>query len=275
MEDVNILRGMANLTRLVYSTGSSVFWIGLYDDVNSWRWSMSDPNFYQHEENQFRNWEAGEPNNEFGIEFCGRISLNGLWNDVPCSGKLNAVCFNVSGTTPWFYNTSSSMSWTQAQSYCREHHTDLASVRHMSDNQVIKNLITKPVWIGLYRDSWKWVDGRNSSYRYWNTGEPNNNNGKGECAAANFGQAGKWEDWSCGWKKAFICYAAPRSHQVIKLKLEFSSSLARDNSTALKDLLKKLKQKLKDDGVKGDIKLSWRKHLDGEVFQKQRKKDEL
>ncbi|KAK5623603.1 hypothetical protein CRENBAI_011065 [Crenichthys baileyi] len=236
---------------------------------------MSDPNFYQHEENQFRNWAAGEPNNEFGIEICGKMVKDGFWNDVPCSQTLNAVCFNVSGTTPGFYYTSSKMTWTQAQSYCRKHHTDLASVRHMSDNQVIKNLITEQVWIGLYRDSWKWVDGRNSSYRYWNTGEPNNQKWKEECAAANFGNAGKWEDWSCGGNKAFICYSAPRSQQVIKLKLVFSSSLAWDNSAVLKDLLKKLKQKLKDDGVKGDINLSWRKHLDGKVFQKQRKKDEL
>lgn len=37
-----------------------------------------------------------------------------------------------------------------------------------------------------------------------------------------------------------------------------------------------LKQKLKDDGVKGDVKVSWRKRPDGKILHKpKKKKDEL
>lgn len=67
-------------------------WIGLHEDVNSWRWSMSDQ--YQ---NQFRNWAAGQPNNKFGRESCGALSADGSWYDVSCSQTLHTVCFNVCG----------------------------------------------------------------------------------------------------------------------------------------------------------------------------------
>ncbi|MEQ2208132.1 hypothetical protein XENOCAPTIV_026572, partial [Xenoophorus captivus] len=70
-------------------------WIGLYDDVNSWRWSMSDSNFYQHEEKEFRNWKSGEPNNEYSVERCQAMTSDGLWNDVPCSLIFRPVCFDV------------------------------------------------------------------------------------------------------------------------------------------------------------------------------------
>lgn len=230
---------------------------------------MSD-DVYQREKNQFRNWAAGEPNNEFGKESCGALKTDGSWYDVPCSQTMKTVCFKDSGNITTFYYNRVKRTWTEAQSYCRERYTDLVTVRHMSDNQVIKDLVSKPVWIGLYRDSWKWVDGKNSSYRYWNSVEPNNN-GTEECAAANFGNDGKWEDWSCKEKKAFVCYLAESKH-LIKLKLVLPSSLLRDNSA----VLEKLKQKLEQDGVKGDIKLSWRKQSDGKIFQKEKKKkDEL
>lgn len=100
------------------------------------------------------------------------------------------------------------MNWIAAQSYCRKHHSDLASVRNMAENQKLQKLVTGTVkvWIGLYRDAWKWSDGSNFSLSYWNTAEPNNNYAREQCAAANFKASGKWEDWDCGSKKAFICY---------------------------------------------------------------------
>uniref|UniRef100_A0A4W6EB35 C-type lectin domain-containing protein n=1 Tax=Lates calcarifer TaxID=8187 RepID=A0A4W6EB35_LATCA len=73
-------------------------------------------------------------------------------------------------------------------------HTDLASVRNMEENQKVTELLPllKRIWIGLFRDSWKWSDGSNSSFRYWITGEPNE--GTENCVAADFNNSGKWED---------------------------------------------------------------------------------
>lgn len=67
----------------------------------------------------------------------------------------------------------------------------------------------KHFWIGLFRDSWKWSDGSNSSFRFWRQTprEPNNRHGKEICVAANFNNDGEWEDWNCPLKRAFICYS--------------------------------------------------------------------
>uniref|UniRef100_A0A3P9DNU3 C-type lectin domain-containing protein n=1 Tax=Maylandia zebra TaxID=106582 RepID=A0A3P9DNU3_9CICH len=107
------------------------------------------------------------------------------------------------------------MTWTDAQSFCRANYTDLASVRNMSENQKIKELIPKgkKAWIGLFRDSWKWIDGSSSSFRYWDTKEPNNNFHKEMCVAAYFGKEGKWEDWNCDYKRAFVCYSGKSSNK--------------------------------------------------------------
>uniref|UniRef100_A0A3B4F809 C-type lectin domain-containing protein n=1 Tax=Pundamilia nyererei TaxID=303518 RepID=A0A3B4F809_9CICH len=98
------------------------------------------------------------------------------------------------------------MTWMEAQSYCRANYTDLASVRNMSENQKAKELVPagQSAWIGLFRDSWKWTDGSNFSFRYWNTYEPSNVVKNEFCVAANFGSTGKWEDWNCDRETAFV-----------------------------------------------------------------------
>ncbi|TNN31958.1 hypothetical protein EYF80_057883 [Liparis tanakae] len=40
----------------------------------------------------------------------------------------------------------------------------------------------------------------------------------------------------------------------------------------MENLLKKIKQRMKDQGLNDDIKLSWKKQSDGKVFQKEEKK---
>uniref|UniRef100_A0A3Q4GLK1 C-type lectin domain-containing protein n=1 Tax=Neolamprologus brichardi TaxID=32507 RepID=A0A3Q4GLK1_NEOBR len=59
-------------------------------------------------------------------------------------------------------------SWTQAQNYCRQHHTDLASGLDQIYSEEFKTLQnSKELWISLFRDSWRWSDGSNFSFRYW------------------------------------------------------------------------------------------------------------
>uniref|UniRef100_A0A671PED2 C-type lectin domain-containing protein n=1 Tax=Sinocyclocheilus anshuiensis TaxID=1608454 RepID=A0A671PED2_9TELE len=45
-------------------------WTGLYNDINSWRWS------YQNQKIAFSTWGSGEPNNYGGYEAC-ESNLNG------------------------------------------------------------------------------------------------------------------------------------------------------------------------------------------------------
>uniref|UniRef100_A0A8C2YVD6 C-type lectin domain-containing protein n=1 Tax=Cyclopterus lumpus TaxID=8103 RepID=A0A8C2YVD6_CYCLU len=106
-----------------------------------------------------------------------------------------------------FVLISTKMNWTEAQSYCREHHTDLALVRNMEENQMVQSLDPIEVWIGLFRDPWKWSDGSDSSFRNWNPPEPRGLNGSSEtCVAADFSADGRWETLDCNVKSAFICY---------------------------------------------------------------------
>ena len=111
-----------------------------------------------------------------------------------------------SGPNATFVVSDSTMSWTDAQSYCRNNHTDLASVRNLEENQQLLDALSgiELAWIGLYRDSWKWLDGSNSSLRYWAGAEPT---GPETCVAADFHNSGKWEGFDCGLKKPFICYS--------------------------------------------------------------------
>ncbi|XP_022622545.1 macrophage mannose receptor 1-like [Seriola dumerili] len=275
MEEMNILNAAVDLNQMVNS--SYLAWIGLYEDVNSWRWSLSDRSLGQAE---YRNWAPKEPNNENG-ENCGQMYDYGKWNDDNCEGHLMAVCIDVRGSSETHVLINKSMTWTEAQSYCRANHTDLTSVRNLQENQKVMNLVPskQQVWIGLFRDSWKWLDGSNSSFRHWSENEPNNKRHEEKCVAANFENSGKWEDWNCDHRRAFICYSVVSvSKKVVRVKLvKRSSSLDLNHPAVMEDILKQLKQRLKNKGVNEDIKLSWTKQSDGKSFhsEKETKKNTI
>uniref|UniRef100_A0A8C6Q035 C-type lectin domain-containing protein n=1 Tax=Nothobranchius furzeri TaxID=105023 RepID=A0A8C6Q035_NOTFU len=149
-------------------------WIGLYK--STWKWSNGPFFMYNY-------WQVLEPDG--GDEKCtaANFANSGRWMDLAYHDAT-------------FVYVSNTMSWTAAQSYCREHHTDLASVRNPMENEKIKQLIPsgQSAWIGLYRDSWKWVDGTKPSITNWRTGEPSGL--RENCAAASM-EDGKWEDWDC------------------------------------------------------------------------------
>ena len=103
------------------------------------------------------------------------------------------------------------LTWPEAQTHCRERHTDLVSVRNQAENDKIRNKIpssrvhTGRCWIGLYRDSWKWSDGSSYSFRDWNKGEPNGN--EENCVSLEFDKGLKWVDQTCDVPNAFICHS--------------------------------------------------------------------
>ncbi|KAM8755155.1 macrophage mannose receptor 1-like isoform 2-T7 [Acanthopagrus schlegelii] len=262
MEDMKILNDTVDKSK-----ASNGFWIGLYGDVNSWRWSLSNTSFYRDGEAEFRLWLDGQPNNYHRIQHC-TLMENGQWNDFDCTTRHRLVCMDVRGLNVTFVFIETLMNWTEAQSYCREHHTDLASVRNMTENQKVVDLVPagQLAWIGLYRDSWKWSDGSDSSFRHWAQGQPD----KDACVVANFGNDGKWWDDYCYRIRPFVCYITVTTKQVIKVRLERKdSSLDLNNPAVMEQMLKEVQQRLKDQGVKGDVKLSWRKQADGKVFHKE------
>uniref|UniRef100_A0A8C9S6H5 C-type lectin domain-containing protein n=1 Tax=Scleropages formosus TaxID=113540 RepID=A0A8C9S6H5_SCLFO len=87
--------------------------------------------------------------------------------------------------------------WSQAQAYCRIHYTDLVLVRNQDENEEIRELVQgRRVWIGLFRDSWKWSDQGNSSFRYWKQTQPDNFYTNEFCAVATLTRTsnGTWKN---------------------------------------------------------------------------------
>lgn len=103
---------------------------------------------------------------------------------------------------------NTTMTWTVAQNYCRRYYTDLASVRNKVENKQIKNLMNKGqrVWIGLFRDAWKWTDGTRSSFRYWSDKEPDNRDKDETCVLVDLKDNNKWADVKCNRETAFVCH---------------------------------------------------------------------
>lgn len=104
-----------------------------------------------------------------------------------------------------YISVSSKMTWHDAQSYCRQYHTDLASVRDAEEAQVIKSTISSgDFWFGLFRDSWKWINQSSASSVKWKDGQPDNNKHIENCGFLLNGQA---EDEVCSEKMFFFCYS--------------------------------------------------------------------
>ncbi|XP_078140656.1 C-type mannose receptor 2-like [Centroberyx gerrardi] len=267
---------MAKLNEILGRHYKGIVWIGLYDDINSWRWSLENKSYYSEEEAEFRMWGGNEPDNLYNNESCVFIDWAGMWLDAPCSFKQPFICYNgaiEAQDSSRFILVNESKTWTEAQSYCRERYTDLASVRNQAENDEIKMKNQgSNAWIGLFRDLWKWSDGSATSFTNWNTenSEPNGYIAE-SCVASRYG---KWEDWPCSQRFYFACYNdVPVTKQVVRVKLTKT-----DSSVDLEDLkeaiLQQMNQRLKDRGLSGDVKLRWVKQPDGKIFHKEEKEEE-
>ncbi|XP_060746351.1 C-type mannose receptor 2-like [Tachysurus vachellii] len=208
MEEMNTLLNTVN------GSYSGLAWIGLYGDENSWRWSLDDDAFYQEGERDFRGWPH-QPDNYFGNEMCVYIRSDGTWSDGACRSYLTFICYDGKNGTENYTWINQTMPWTKAQHYCREHYTDLASVRNPTDNQRISNLTVGTVaWIGLYRTR-LWSDKQVSTYENWRPAtyqQPDNGiynsweYGNQHCTAVSFRDSGHWTDEDCLSTFPFICY---------------------------------------------------------------------
>uniref|UniRef100_A0A671NPP4 C-type lectin domain-containing protein n=1 Tax=Sinocyclocheilus anshuiensis TaxID=1608454 RepID=A0A671NPP4_9TELE len=101
-----------------------------------------------------------------------------------------------------------SMTWENAQNYCRTHHIDLATVQSDEDwtrLQEAADTFSGFAWIGLYKDinSWRWSYNEESMvFKSWASGQPDNYYGGEECAAIYYN--GGWQDFACTSSYYFI-----------------------------------------------------------------------
>ncbi|KAK7883903.1 hypothetical protein WMY93_027026 [Mugilogobius chulae] len=175
--DLATVSSMEDLMRM--KTLKSDTWIGKFDDPaswqgvmgndsNSWRWSATgntSPGGYQ-------NWKSNEPNNYLSNNYCVHIT-NGLWADAGCQHTIAFACFTGStGGSKEFILVTAVKTWEEARSYCREHYTDLAVIEDAAENSAVAALNpSSNVWIGLYREAWRWSDGSTSTFTNWATME--------------------------------------------------------------------------------------------------------
>ncbi|XP_029617700.1 macrophage mannose receptor 1-like [Salmo trutta] len=171
--DLATVDDMEDLNRLITSVNDYKlwYWIGLKKgDSMKWHWSLSDRCFYREAETEFRNWDTGTPQNGG----CALMSTAGLWNNASCDDQHHFICYDGKQDTNLTYVLiQENKTWIDAQSYCRQHHTDLVSVRNQTENTEIDQKISLrglPVWIGLFQDSWIWSDQSDSSFRNWWSG---------------------------------------------------------------------------------------------------------
>ncbi|XDV28070.1 hypothetical protein PO909_031466 [Leuciscus waleckii] len=209
MDDVN------RLVNIVDSGYSGSVWIGLKRGTQKhWAWSNGENTL-----TQFSAWDKKEPisHNE-----CGSFS-SGVWYSYPCSSNLHYVCYSESE----YIRVQIDKNWSDAQSYCRQHHTDLITIHNSEEQNTIKSIIPSGswVWIGLFQDSWEWSDKWSRFFRNWAAGQPSQSSGSGDCVSMSTIDSGKWAHESCDLKHPFICHegssALSRQYHYINVRMSW------------------------------------------------------
>ncbi|KAK3529398.1 hypothetical protein QTP70_031145, partial [Hemibagrus guttatus] len=263
--DLAIVESNEDMVRLQNEAQTQQFissaWLGLWNDINSWRWSLGNEPLGSE-----TFWNSIEPNNSGGNQACVTTD-KWQWNDKKCTDKYPFVCFdeNKIGTERFIY-ISNSTTWLEAQSYCRQYHTDLTSVKSVTENNIVKGLVSGNSWIGLFRDSWKWMDKTNFSTISWVSGQPDNALKVENCGCIIKDQAA---DALCSDVKPFFCCSEiTEIKRTIRLKIRSSQDVKDAAVKAM--ILKQIYQKLKDHGTAQNSTMKWVEQQDGEVFHKKK-----
>uniref|UniRef100_A0A673H8D1 C-type lectin domain-containing protein n=1 Tax=Sinocyclocheilus rhinocerous TaxID=307959 RepID=A0A673H8D1_9TELE len=170
MGDVN------RLVNIVDAGYSGSVWIGLKRGTQKrWGWSNGE-----NTSSQYYNWDSGQPNED---------------------GDCVATYAENSG----YILVQSAKNWSDAQSYCRQHHTDRPTIHNSEQNNQINLIILSGwyIWFGLFRDSWEWSDKWSRFFRHWAVGQPS---GSGDCVGMSTADSGKWFQHSCDLQHPFICH---------------------------------------------------------------------
>ncbi|XP_051994914.1 lymphocyte antigen 75-like [Xyrauchen texanus] len=99
-----------------------------------------------------------------------------------------------------------SMTWDDAQTYCRTHYNDLSTVSSQ-DLQLLSNNAQENYWIGLQKldhlkNLWQWSTGEKATINEWDSGEPSDYYQK--CGYVKKSNS-KLRDLTCSWTLPFYC----------------------------------------------------------------------
>ncbi|XP_030256829.1 macrophage mannose receptor 1-like [Sparus aurata] len=124
-----------------------------------------------------------------------------------------------------YHLISEANTWAQAQSYCRNSYTDLASVGNQDDMQRLVKMaaasgLGRSIWIGLEKGvvgSWMWSVGEAQTTDYTNWASPPDSSHN--CGGMR--GDGKWLSASCGANLPFVCQegeGSSKMHVVLEEK---------------------------------------------------------
>ncbi|KAF7692571.1 macrophage mannose receptor 1-like [Silurus meridionalis] len=187
MATVNVLN--KSYQSMIPANGS--MWIGL---KRSWSWSTG-------ESLNYTLWTTGQPNASNSEAACGLFDSKG-WSNYYCSNKFGFYCFDEdsSNASKTYILITVSKTWKDAQTYCKQYHTDLAIINNSEDSAAFP-VNAAYVWIGLISSYWS--DGGFSSFRYW--AQDNSESSLDDTCTA-MDNHGKWISKQCNLKMSFICY---------------------------------------------------------------------
>nr|XP_040038176.1 macrophage mannose receptor 1-like isoform X3 [Gasterosteus aculeatus aculeatus] len=240
-KDLATIQSAEDVNQLVNTASSFGYnnevWIGLFSVID-WRWSDGSNGSGW----EYRNWENlldNEPDFYSFRQFCVNVGDKGRWWDDVCSIHYPFICYRGDQLDPEYVIVNLEMSWSDAQTYCREKFIDLATVRNETENNKIQRLV--PV------GNWAWIDLQLS---------------------------GGWRLTSCASRLPFVCHDIPVMRRIVKLRIKPEvPSLELNDPAVNANILKKLQDRLKENGVSG-VRLSWREQPDGKVFHQEGKQSQ-
>ncbi|XP_041820507.1 macrophage mannose receptor 1-like isoform X2 [Chelmon rostratus] len=264
-KDLATIDNMEDMAQLIAAAGSyeGEVWIGLHDRPLSWTWSLQDSSFYGDTGRIFRMWSDGSPHTMENIQWLCVAFQEGVWKDHNCHEKYPFVCYNktVEDAEQTFF---------EARSYCRNHHSDLASVRNHTENSRIQEAVPKrqQAWLGLHRGSWIWWSD-NAPYLFgnWAEGHPLNINNSCAASVINATHPGKWVEKPCHEKLNFMCYNDKTQLFTIKLTA-LKSTIDLSDQAVTDAILNLVEEKMKEKGITRDFKISWIKKQNKDIFHK-------
>ncbi|XP_069055002.1 macrophage mannose receptor 1-like [Lepisosteus oculatus] len=201
-------RQLLSLTNTGEADGA---WIGLYNST------QSDPG---------SGGAAGSPYTQTQGRVGVLMDSEGGWEERDCQERNYFMCLN---------NTERSdvtlielnQTWTEAQSLCRQKHTELVSVRSQSENEEVwRSARGHRVWIGLYNEPWKCSDQGASSFRNWAGGQPGSAGGQ-RCAQVDLqgSPRGRWTETDCSEIRPFFCHWDSRELVLVREEKSWAEAL--------------------------------------------------
>ncbi|XP_042073159.1 C-type lectin BML-2-like isoform X2 [Haplochromis burtoni] len=169
------------------------------------------------------------------------------------------------------------MTWSDAQSHCRQTYTDLSTINDTQDNSQVANTMPSYYmsWIGLYRN-WTWSNSSTASNLPWGPGQPDNSL---NCATI-VGSTGSFNSHKCDDQRPFLCSrdnagqgkakkdVKPSASRSVKVQLRVGSADLND-PTVQESILQQVREKLVEQGIREEVKLRWRTQPDGKVFHRE------